>query len=222
VRLLPKSRFSWVPFALLLVTILCFAMRAWLGPNASSQRVAMPTHLRFDSLFAGVALSWLYWFKRHHFLHLRSSLLPMFTIVIIGWQFLWNVPPYLMHTVGYTANLIGFALLLAWSINSDLPGKLTPLAIVGRHSYSIYLWHVALAAFFWRMLGSGFLSFWAYLIVAVAVGIIMSKCIEVPSLALRERWFAQQVSRVATYRVRPPSEAVDTVQAERLKNSAAL
>jgi peptidoglycan/LPS O-acetylase OafA/YrhL len=60
---------------------------------------------------------------------------------------------------------------------------------VGRYSYSIYLWHAIIATFSKNTLGETRLSFGAYLVASLVVGVVMAKLIELPLLRIRERLF---------------------------------
>jgi peptidoglycan/LPS O-acetylase OafA/YrhL len=88
------------------------------------------------------------------------------------------------------------------------------LGQVGFYSYSIYLWHVDLAqtpikkvlqftagydvppALTWAV------AMGVYVLLACAVGAVMARCLEIPSLALRDRLFPSAVK---------PMLAVETV-----------
>jgi peptidoglycan/LPS O-acetylase OafA/YrhL len=70
-----------------------------------------------------------------------------------------------------------------------------PLAFVGFYSYSIYLWHLPVATWLPMIvrrlpvqLTPGTVQL-LYVCASVAVGVAMATLIELPLLALRERWF---------------------------------
>jgi peptidoglycan/LPS O-acetylase OafA/YrhL len=109
-----------------------------------------------------------------------------------------------MYTVGLTSLYLGFGgLLLIFVVSPSAPSHwasrlaLSAAATVGRHSYSIYLWHVAvlvagvpLAA---RLVGHpvGTLGeVLVYFLGSCGAGIIMARLIEFPSLRIRDRYFA--------------------------------
>ena len=186
----PSNYFRWIPVLLPPVILLCLIMRARVAPDAYFIKVGAPTHLRFDALFAGVTLSWFYHFKPEIFRKFRWHWLPVATILVISWQFAFPIPPHVTHTLGYTATLLGFSLLLPWVMNTRILGYLKPLAGIGKYSYSIYLWHIPLNVLFHRFPSAhSALGFWLFLAASIVVGVIMSMFIEIPALALRDRYF---------------------------------
>jgi peptidoglycan/LPS O-acetylase OafA/YrhL len=87
---------------------------------------------------------------------------------------------------------------------------------VGAHSYSIYLWHIpartatltALEHFFGDRVPA-VAQVLAYVVAAVVVGVLFSKCLEWPCLALRDRLFPS--------RTQQPRPAVAEVASPALK-----
>ncbi len=89
------------------------------------------------------------------------------------------------------------------------------LAWIGVYSYSIYLWHLAVKK--WavpaivRTLGAhegGIVALLVYLGASLLTGVAMARLIEIPTLALRDRW----LPGVATLQV-PPAERRDDLAA---------
>jgi len=188
--LCPRSEFRWVPYALPVLIALCLAMRAEVGPGATTRQVIDPTHLRIDALFAGVTLGWFFHFKRESF---RSAarkiyLLPC-GIVLSSSAFFVDQSSFWVYTVGLTANLMGFACVVMWAVEHPVLGGLKPIAMIGTFSYSIYLWHWPLWQIVEGSLGVTRTGFWAYVFASIATGIMMAKAVEVPSLRFRDRVF---------------------------------
>jgi len=179
--------FSWIPYAFPVVLIACLAMRIALGPGASERQIYNPTHLRIDALFAGVTLGWLYHFTRVKLIVRHRHVALVLSLLLIAPTVFVEGHNYALYTVGLTALLLGFSLLLVWALNSPWLAHLKAIATVGKYSYSIYLWHWPIAVFFAWQWRNSLLTFTAYLLTTLAVGWAMSKMIEEPMLRLRER-----------------------------------
>jgi peptidoglycan/LPS O-acetylase OafA/YrhL len=158
------------------------------------------THLRLDSLFFGVMLSYAHHFHRDAFERLvapRRSLLAIGGVMLLAPAFIIPLETSaLMYTAGLTAMYVGSGMLVvAASRTTAVRHRLVgALAAVGAFSYSIYLWHMP----FLRMgipmieerMGARF-GFGArtalYLGGSVVVGIVMARLVEVPALRLRDQ-----------------------------------
>ena len=154
------------------------------------------THLRIDSLFFGVLIAWLW---HYHGARLRAFVqtwrwplgalavalaLPPFFFEISFGQY-----PYL-HTFGFTALYVSAGIVLLLTLR--LRSAWRPLAFIGTHSYSIYLWHLPIRLFspLWLPKGTPPAAEIAlYLLVSVAFGILAAKLVETPFLWLRDRFF---------------------------------
>jgi peptidoglycan/LPS O-acetylase OafA/YrhL len=159
-----------------------------------------PTHLRIDSLFFGVLLSYLSHFHGERFwLFVRSNLLWIrcaAALLIAPAFFISQYDPW-SYTLGFTLLYLGYGCLLISFLqcNTDRLGPpvswcLRAIAQVGSASYSIYLWHM-----FWLFTVAGLhlkdtqTSLLLYYCGAIALGMIASKLIEYPTLRLRDRLF---------------------------------
>jgi len=167
------------------------------------------THMRIDSLFAGVLLGYLFHFRLGWFEKLATSYsLPLAFLFCLPAAFFDQYDRF-MQTIGLTGLLIGFSLLVSWSAvrapRSKIGGTITRFAArIGFYSYSIYLWHTILGETFFSG-NATFGRFWLYLVVCVLGGIGMAHLIELPYLTLRERRFpAAQLSPP-----RPPASLVN-------------
>ncbi len=187
-----------------------------------------PTHLRLDSLFFGVVISYLFHFHRARFVELaRPWRFPLIGagVMLLGPAFALELEttPF-VFTIGLTVFYIGSGMLMVGVLMCDIQENrvLRPLAAIGVYSYSIYLWHLPvlrLGVPFTEMavgrLGFGVRAV-LYLAGSLVVGVAMAKLVEVPSLRLRERWFPprseapplgpqESVAQVADEAVAPPA-----------------
>ena len=160
------------------------------------------SHLRFDALFFGVAISYAYHFHTERFVaHLRPWRVPL----LLG-GILLLLPPFLvslestpfMFTIGLTHFYLGSGMLLVGTILSEIPrtGPIRVLALLGASSYSIYLWHLPFRTLgvqaIERLCGTTFpfgVAVPVYVLGSVMMGYLMARLVEKPSLAIRDRWF---------------------------------
>lgn len=109
-----------------------------------------------------------------------------------------------MHTIGFTMLYVGYGAIVVAAVHSWTPTSRLArgLAAIGQHSYSIYLWHRVFAFLVRETVGDvrrfG-VPFLVEVVVmtagAIAVGVLMSKLIEIPVLAMRDRWFPSSTSK---------------------------
>lgn len=187
--LLKLNRLSWVPGIGLTLVILCALMRV---PYCRIHGLeACPTHLRIDALWAGVVLRYWYHYRPAIFGGLSRWWSPwlgaVFLLLVVG-KWLWA--PLTM-----TANLLGFSLILAFAFTRTFR-YVGWLAATGKYSYSIYLWHMPLAAV-WDLGPSGFVGFAGYILTGLGVGIAMAEIVEMPVLAVRDRFFPSVLKTLA-------------------------
>lgn len=196
------------------VLVLCALLRvSFLRPGA----LPFETHFRLDGLSVGVFIAYLYHFHGELFWRIARPgwLLVATGAALVAFAALPAALPRMAPTgvvnaiqlpmvyAGYGAMLLG-ALSLgrgdrgARAFDS---GPMRLLSGIGRYSYSIYLWHLE---FGFRFTGALIASrlipievLWLnwlvhaviYVVMACAGGVLASRCIETPVLALRERWF---------------------------------
>jgi peptidoglycan/LPS O-acetylase OafA/YrhL len=190
-----KKLLNAIPWISLALLVVCLISRV---ETLDQNLLWFATHSRIDALFAGVALGYLYHFKRETFSRMSiPSLLPLGILFLLPTLMaLQLIHPRALPWL-LTSNLLGFSAIVLWAV----PRKLFfpfPLESIGRYSYSIYLWHFPICAW-WRhmpltdhsmrgypMSGIGFVG---NLVSAIVVGIAAAILIERPVLKLRDRFF---------------------------------
>jgi peptidoglycan/LPS O-acetylase OafA/YrhL len=208
--------FHSIPRIFAVVAVACFALRVltiWVFPPVENltAHVTNPTHDRIDALFFGVFLGYLYHFRPEV---IRKLLTPVSNRVFIGVvsAILLSVSyfsareSYFMLSVGLSAIYLGFGgvLLLALEVRGLLAGRIakiletlgTGAAYLGRHSYSVYLWHTPvlqlIAVIFRKVIHVAVPAFAMSVFEIIAccvVGIFFAHIIEFPVLKFRDRFF---------------------------------
>jgi peptidoglycan/LPS O-acetylase OafA/YrhL len=210
--------FKIVPSVFVIIASLCLALRLVTAAYwpFSYQTNFFPTHLRLDSLFFGVLLSYLYHAHTPRFLsfarRFRGVLFAVGTLCLLTAFFFplrWTT---FMCTYGFTLLYFGSGCLLVSSLGIPTPANFfaNAIAYIGSHSYSIYLWHMpvaiwgtALVAKLFSYDRNWFNYAFTYLAGSIVFGISMALLVEFPFLRLRDRLFP---SRGAALRNLPRRE----------------
>jgi peptidoglycan/LPS O-acetylase OafA/YrhL len=191
--------------AILGARVLTWMLRPQTSPNFDYYAHILPSHLRMDSLLAGVILSYYHAFHEQNlrvWVHrFRAWLQPASIALLAPIAFLNHTDPFIF-TVGFSMTAWGFVLLLASVVSrpklAAQPTKgARSLEKLGRMSYAFYLWH-ALVIFvaeqalpslsnggFTGTIGFIFLTFST----SLAVAWFTTWLVEVPLLRLRDQWF---------------------------------
>jgi peptidoglycan/LPS O-acetylase OafA/YrhL len=232
--------FQKIPQIFLFTAAFCLLFRILtirLTPPADllTSQVMNPTHTRIDGLFFGVFLGYLYHFRMEALqkvllpLWNRIALLVLSTMLLSTCYFLSRNDHFLL-TFGLTFLYLGFGGLLLLSLFTSrvLKGRLasiaehagTGCAYVGKHSYSIYLWHVPLLVtvpVVERKVLHAQLPFPAlvavYFVGSCALGIFLANLIELPILKVRDRFFPMLESTGSPRYSAPQQEITAAAQA---------
>jgi peptidoglycan/LPS O-acetylase OafA/YrhL len=210
----------YFPAAALASLVLVAAVRQVRFASGGSGSVNLfATHLRFDGLLIGSLLAYLTHFEPAclHWCHRRPWPTLAFGSVLVLPTLLLT-PDFSASTagVGLTVMHAGFALIMLGALGLEqgvayqrrlfvsAPGRV--LANIGFFSYGIYLWHVDFAQTPMKKIGlwaagssvPGW-SVWlivtaTYVCMAVCIGAVMSRLIEMPALAVRDRFFPSNVT----------------------------
>jgi peptidoglycan/LPS O-acetylase OafA/YrhL len=181
-----------IPVTSLVLSCLCFYLRFRAFQSSGVwDNFAYPAHLRMDALLAGVVLGYYAYFDQSSFRETRKAFVLVLGVTIT--IFALAMPPFFQLTFCY----IGFAFVVAWSVQHPVSKWLYWLSYIGLYSYSIYLWHVALMVFLPRF-PANWMRFPVYVLSSVLLGIGMAKAVEVPSLRIRDRLFPSLSNRSAS------------------------
>jgi peptidoglycan/LPS O-acetylase OafA/YrhL len=190
-----KWRMASLPRLILVLSLVILALRIMTARvEYAPQLHLFPTHLRLDSLLFGVLLSYYYHRDPARF----SSFARRYRLGLLAGATALALPPFiwplestpLLYTVGLTGLYLAGGAFLSVVVSCGWPSWLLRdrLAWVGSYSYSIYLWHAAVLE--WIFPASSLAAIGCYMFASVAIGIAMSKLIEMPMLRLRDTLFA--------------------------------
>ncbi len=175
-------------------------------------QILIYTHFRIDSLLFGVFLSYLMHFKTgptEKFFSVYKIPLFILSLVLIAPAFYFSLPHRFIHSVEFTGLYLGFGVLMMLLLLAKSPfkqallRKIFFLPFLGRHSYSIYLWHVASYVFAAKLIekfiGSHLMMYVipVYIALTLMIGVGMSLLIEQPILKLRNRLFPSKSGNLA-------------------------
>jgi peptidoglycan/LPS O-acetylase OafA/YrhL len=196
-----ENPFRYLPILTAIISVACLAARLLLLGDAdfNPQNQLFPTHLRLDSLFAGVCLSYHYFYKRLALIQLvrRCGLyLPLFGLGCMFPAFILPQSNDFILTFGLSGFYIGACCILIWMVLREKNDNsfVQIMAPIGRHSYSVYLWHapvIVLANRFFQTPFNGFIWF-SYvsfcIVLSLAVGGLISNLFEGPILKIRNNF----------------------------------
>jgi peptidoglycan/LPS O-acetylase OafA/YrhL len=169
-----------IPWIALGLLVFCSAGRIVSTRDLSS------THIRIDELFLGIGLGY---FRAYHFERFRMTsrrrLLPLLGLTLLAPWFFGTLNVSGFQSLRLIAASLGFGLIVLWSQSVNL--KLSPLASIGKYSYSIYLWHMPIALLWDSIAPMSITGLTGCIVSSLVIGISMARLVEVPMLHLRER-----------------------------------
>ncbi len=170
------------------------------------------THLRIDSLFFGVLLSYFFNFYKDvlmQWVQRFRAFIFIVSVLFFAPVFFFSISSYFMSSIGFTMLYLcfgGFLLLIFVDDRNELLLKkiVTPafyklISFIGLYSYSIYLWHIL----FGKQLLEAVLKhipfpmpslilFTLYLLFAIIPAMLISEVVEKPFLKWRDKWFPKK------------------------------
>ena len=198
------ATFSRIPVLVAIVCSLCLVARiitSVLVPVFDFWVHLSPTHLRIDALSVGALLAYLHhkhsavlsrWIAAYRFVMLGTAtgLLGVGAIVpkstLIGHTVL-QVVQYLGHGI-----IVLLAVYDVWFQRFGRSATAIVLQWIGRNSYSTYLWHMPVLAVVSAAVNGPYkadIVVAVYGILSLPVGWLAAKFVELPVLALRDRYF---------------------------------
>jgi len=201
---------------LILIFIVCFILRLYNNiyhPEYNEKNLTM-THLRIDSLLAGVYVAYLFYFKKNELVLFFNSYKKWFVLVIIPLLFFTPFidfeESFFVRTIGFTLLYIAFALLLIFFLLDEKINKkinflftkklVTIISKIGFSSYSIYLIHGfvgILISFFLNFIVklqlNSILLFVVNVIASVLAGIFITNYVEKYFLRIRDKYYPNRI-----------------------------
>ena len=166
-----------------------------------------PTHLRLDSLLFGVFVAYHFHFRKTQFYSFvtrkRNGLISIAVLFLLPVLFL-EINSGLVNSIGLTMLYLAFGITLSFFIvHSNEKFELVfnslvlrEIAIVGKYSYGIYLFHMYIQRYFIKLIERLVLlqlgekvMFGLYFAASIFAGIVVSKIIERPFLQFRDKIF---------------------------------
>lgn len=196
----PSAPWPWLPPAIALLVVTSVAAR-WLVVTANARHdvgmIQYPTHLRSDALAIGVLLAYFETFRPAVIGALGRAerrLLLVLGLVMLLPAFAWDVsltPRF--AAIGFSLYPLAGAFMIvgAGTFAVERHARLNWIAFLGARSYSLYLWHLPVFAvvFAWTVGLSWFARVGLATTAAIIVGVVCAEGIEIPALAIRDRYF---------------------------------
>lgn len=197
-RSLPK----WIGSICVAIAAMRVATRLW-NSDTSFYRHVTPSHLRMDSLLAGVLLAYCQSFrgvKLAAFARRFGGWLPLASIMMLApVSFLKQSDPFI-YTAGFTMVAVAFTLLMIGVLYPLRPVPIgagtRAMAGLGRVSYAFYLWQGPIFLLDQRIKSSPLIDIPLTFAATLAIAWLTTRLLERPFLRLRDRWFPAELSPV--------------------------
>ena len=206
-----ENRISLIEKSIFFAMVTCLVLRIisnYISPDQLARNFSM-THLRIDSLLAGVYIAYLFYFKgeylREFYTKYKKVLLVIPFVVLLFTPFLDPVYSFFVKTFGFTLIYLSFGCILiifvsAGTINKKLNSVLGRhlvdiISKIGFYSYSIYVIHSLIFEIVksWKITNDA-LVFILSIAISIFAGKIVSDVFEAYFLRLRERYYPSKVS----------------------------
>ncbi len=197
-----ENPFKSIPMIFFIVAGGCFVIRLVQAVNIPFKGMIhlAPFHVRMDSLFFGVFISYIH----HYHPAVLRALAARARFVLLGAGAILLLPAFLfqleerpfIYSIGFTSFYLGSGLILI-AVLEDEPNNnflAKTIAYIGARSYSIYLWHFPILWVAYEYLSKKWAPWfdwnWAsgsYWVGATVFGVLISNAVERPFLKLRDR-----------------------------------
>ncbi len=206
-------KFGVIEFSIFGLMVLCLLFRISFNDsyNLTNKSFTM-THLRIDSLFAGVLIAYFYFFKRSILAKLLKFKVVILTFIVIGLFWTTYTPAnvsYFTVTIGFTLLFVSFGLLLIYflmerNINEQLNRIFSKPIVnmvskIGYSSYSIYIFHIFVIKKLMRIIYDHTpyynhrLNFIVTSFISILIGIAITYSIEKYFLKKRDKNFPARI-----------------------------
>jgi peptidoglycan/LPS O-acetylase OafA/YrhL len=203
------KKFELTVITILLIVLLIRVFSNFIFPQQVERNFTM-THLRIDSLFFGVLISYLFYFRKSYLEKLftkNSNILYLICFCGLMWTpFINPVPSFFVKTFGFSILYISFGILLTTfllksNINNMLNNIFSTSVVsivskIGYCSYSIYIIHtfiISICGYLFTNYYNLYLFFITASTISIIVGMLMTHIIEKYFLRLRDKHYPSRV-----------------------------